>query len=98
MTELEKLQLIGSDFLPKEYEFPKIEKELNFVWLELTEACNLRCVHCYDGDEHMDNSSEKLTFEQWKDILSQLKKLDCKKVEFIGGEPPVYPHFFDLLK
>lgn len=98
LTELEKLQLIGSDFLPKEYEFPKIEKELNFVWLELTEACNLRCVHCYDGDEHMDNSSEKLTFEQWKDILSQLKKLDCKKVEFIGGEPTVYPHFFDLLK
>ena len=98
LEDLEKLLLISNDFLPKEYEFQKVEKELNFVWLELTEACNLRCIHCYDGDEHMAHSSEQMSFEQWKTILNQLKNLDCKKIEFIGGEPTVYPRFFDLLK
>ena len=98
LVELEKMGLINADFSPKEYRFSKIEKELNFVWLELTEACNLRCLHCYDGDEHKDNFSEKLSFEQWKDVLFQLKKLNCKRIEFIGGEPTVYPYFFDLLK
>ena len=65
LVELEKMGLINADFSPKEYRFSKIEKELNFVWLELTEACNLRCLHCYDGDEHKDNFSEKLSFEQF---------------------------------
>ena len=28
---------------------PPSRKELDFLWLELTERCNLRCVHCYAG-------------------------------------------------
>lgn len=98
LVELQKMSLIKENFTPAEYLFPNIEKELNFVWLELTEACNLKCVHCYDGDEHKINASENLTFKQWKNILKQLKEVNCKKVEFIGGEPTVYPHFFELLQ
>ena len=95
---LEKNGLIGKHFEPREYAFPEIKKELQFVWLELTETCNLRCIHCYEGDKHHDNPKEQLSFEQWLKILDQLKKLNCKKIEFIGGEPTVYPHFFDLLR
>ena len=98
LSELKNKELISDTFIPRKYDFPKIEKRLNFVWLELTEACNLRCIHCYDGDEHKDDVVKRLSFEEWKNILMQLKELNCKKIQFIGGEPTVYPHFFDLLK
>jgi radical SAM protein with 4Fe4S-binding SPASM domain len=98
LDDLEKNGLIGNDFTPREYSFPEIKKELQFIWLELTEACNLRCIHCYEGDEHKDVAQERLSFEQWLSILDQLKQLKCKNIEFIGGEPTVYPHFFDLLR
>lgn len=98
LLDLRNKDLISNSFLPRKYEFPKIEKTINFAWLELTEACNLRCIHCYDGDEHKDNPDEKLSFEEWKEILEELKEQKCKKIQFIGGEPTVYPHFFELLK
>lgn len=68
LIELKKLSLIDESFKPTEYIFPKLRQELNFVWLELTEACNLKCIHCYDGDEHKINNTDNLSFEQWKDI------------------------------
>ena len=98
LEDLKSRNLICESFIPREYKFKKIEKKINFVWLELTESCNLKCIHCYDGDEHRDNPSDKLTFDEWKDILNQLKELDCSKVQFIGGEPTVHPQFLDLLK
>ena len=98
LSELKNKKLISDTFIPRRYDFPEIEKKINFVWIELTEACNLRCIHCYDGDEHKDDVEHRLTIEEWKDILEQLKDLNCKKIQFIGGEPTVYPHFFDILK
>lgn len=98
LDELKNSGLIGVNFFPREYVFPQIGNEINFVWLELTEACNLRCLHCYEGDEHKDILKERLTFNQWLNILDQLKELGCKNVEFIGGEPTVYPYFFELLE
>jgi radical SAM protein with 4Fe4S-binding SPASM domain len=98
LDDLEKNGLIGKHFKPREYSFPEIKKELQFIWLELTEACNLRCIHCYEGDEHKDVPKKRLSFEQWLNVLDQLKKLNCKNIEFIGGEPTIHPHFFDLLR
>jgi radical SAM protein with 4Fe4S-binding SPASM domain len=70
--------------------------ELLFVWLEITEACNLKCLHCYEGETHkkLDNA---LTVEQWKNILKQLKELNCKRIEFIGGEPCMSPYLIELI-
>lgn len=98
LKELQKKSLIRNEFKAKAFSYPVLKKELEFAWLELTEACNLRCIHCYEGDTHKDDPNEKLSFEQWKNIIQQLKDVGCKKIEFIGGEPTVHPYFEKLLE
>ena len=98
LTRLKEMSLISDSFVPKEFAFVSPKKGLDFVWLELTEACNLHCCHCYEGDTHKDDPAQCLSFEEWKDVIRQLKSVGCKEIEFIGGEPTVYPHFFALLK
>ena len=72
-----------------------VEANNVLAWLELTQACNLRCLHCYDGCEHrsLENS---LTLDEWKNIISSLKKRDFQKVILIGGEPLAYPYFQNI--
>lgn len=94
---LQKNSLISDEFRARPFQCPVLNKELDFAWLELTEVCNLRCIHCYEGDAHRDNSKVRLSFEQWKDVIQQLREAGCKKIEFIGGEPTVYPYFEELL-
>lgn len=98
VAHLMEMSLISGLFAPKEFTFVSPKKDLDFVWLELTEACNLRCRHCYEGDTHKDDPEESLSFDEWKDVIQQLKNVGCKEIEFIGGEPTVHPHFFELLE
>ena len=50
--------------------------------LELTYRCNLRCSHCYvDLDE-----PDELSFEEWCDVLSQLKMAGTIYLLLTGGE------------
>lgn len=95
--QLRKLGLITDGFVIKPFSCPKVEKKLDFAWLELTESCNLRCIHCYEGSIHKDDPRTRLSFAQWKDVIDQLNAIGCKRVELIGGEPTVYPHFEELL-
>lgn len=96
ITNLTTNGLIDTSFIPCSYKFVPITNEINFVWLELTNNCNLRCIHCYDGDCHK-SSTDSLNFDEWKNILLQLKSMNCKTVEFIGGEPGTFPKFYELM-
>lgn len=70
--------------------------DLNFVWLELTERCNEKCVHCY-GEFGRNIKSQDLHLSDWKSILLKLKNSGCKKIQFIGGEPLLFKNFSLLL-
>ncbi len=84
VNEMVKLDLDSiSDYL-----FPFVEPELHFVWLELTQKCNFRCIHCYQGNEHIE-SPVPLTVSQWESIISQCAGANCRHIQFIGGEPSV---------
>lgn len=98
LDDLSEKSLIRNDFHPRNFSYPVLAKTLDFVWIELTETCNLRCIHCYEGDMHKDDPKAKLSFTQWKDVLRQLKDVGCRKLEFIGGEPTMHSHFEELLK
>ena len=62
----------------------------------ITNACDLRCKHCYDRSDR-----SPLTLSQGMDILDQLRDF-CRSryvkghVCFTGGNPFMYPHFFAL--
>jgi 7-carboxy-7-deazaguanine synthase len=62
------------------------------VFVRLT-YCNLRCTYCdteyafYEGEDHSID-----------EILSEVKKHNCKLVEVTGGEPLVQDECIDLMK
>jgi len=71
---------------------------LDFLWLELTGKCNLECVHCYANSSPRLPMNQKMQLEDWKKTLSDANSLGCRKVQFIGGEPTVYPHLTELIE
>jgi selenobiotic family peptide radical SAM maturase len=62
----------------------------------LTQACDLHCRHCYDR-----SSRSSLGLEQALAVLDDLRVF-CRSrhvrgnVSFSGGNPLLYPHFFEL--
>lgn len=73
-------------------------KPLNFLWLELTKACNLECVHCYAESNPRHPLVGSMTFDDWKRVLREGRDLDCSSVQFIGGEPTMHPNFMQLVR
>lgn len=70
---------------------------LDFLWLELTNRCNLQCVHCYTESHPHSGERDLLTREDYESLMVQAFSLGCRKVQFIGGEPQLNPHFGELL-
>lgn len=69
--------------------------------IELTHRCNMRCVHCYLGDQQRIPGSRphELDTRQWLDILDQAGAAGCLELLITGGEPllrkdflPIYRH------
>jgi len=69
---------------------------VNFLWLELTNRCNLQCVHCYAESSPFSGENDLLEAEDYDNLLASAAELGCKQVQFIGGEPTLnrhLPHF-----
>ncbi|MFA6091809.1 MAG: radical SAM protein [Elusimicrobiota bacterium] len=54
------------------------------VWINPTDNCNMRCIMCTQWRE---TKTGELTTAQWKDVLTQCRKLGIRSVGFNGGEP-----------
>jgi radical SAM protein with 4Fe4S-binding SPASM domain len=65
------------------------------VTFELTYRCNLRCTHCYlrPGDPH----EGEMPVESWLRAIRELTDLGAFYVTITGGEPTLYPGFWDIL-
>ena len=66
------------------------------VW-NITRACNLKCVHCYN-DSGAGKSFNDVTTEKAKAVLDDLAGFGVPSVLFSGGEPLMRPDLFDLIK
>ena len=69
------------------------------IQIDITNACNLRCIHCYHPHHKNEGS---ISLADWKLILDQYKKLISKMhyrpwVMICGGEPLVSPFLFPIL-
>ena len=44
---------------------------LNFLWLELTNRCNLQCLHCYTESGPHTGDGDILTAENYEDLMTE---------------------------
>lgn len=62
-------------------------RSIEFLWLELTNRCNLKCTHCYaDSGPHVQDDNP-LSTDEYRALLRDAFELGCRQVQFIGGEP-----------
>ena len=68
-------------------------------FIELTYSCNLRCRHCYRGEEVKDINSGKdfLSSEVVCRLLDQIEEMGGIDVIFNGGETFLHQDFFEIL-
>lgn len=92
--------LLEADVMTYDEQFseplPEPSPVLTYVWLELTEACNLRCIHCY-GQWGYPEKAARRTVSQWKQTLDAVFNYGCRGVQLIGGEPLAHHDFLEIL-
>jgi MoaA/NifB/PqqE/SkfB family radical SAM enzyme len=66
-----------------------------YVSLEITQKCDLKCIHCYANASIM--KSPEITTQQWIEILSEFHDLGTLTVNLTGGDPFTYDGIFKIL-
>ncbi|MDR2258076.1 MAG: radical SAM protein [Treponema sp.] len=65
-----------------------------YIYLTLTDSCNLKCVYCYATERKKRGDAG---YETWKKYVSDIIDYSGKPVfTFTGGEPLMVPYIFDL--
>ena len=96
IEKLEENGLYSKNFSVRKYKETPMADTLELVWLEITQGCNMRCIHCYEGNEHVP-ARKQLTLDQWKDIIEQISEIGTQRVVVIGGEPCVNKNLEEIL-
>ncbi|WP_218961102.1 radical SAM protein [Ruegeria sediminis] len=71
---------------------------MNFLWLELTNRCNLECTHCYAGSSPTAVDAAPLSLSEYQDIIRSAAQHGCSAVQFIGGEPTLNKMLPELIE
>jgi radical SAM protein with 4Fe4S-binding SPASM domain len=66
------------------------------VLLEITDRCNLRCLHCYLGPSS-NQPHDELSISELADILEQLSEIGSFAITFSGGELFCRPDIFEIM-
>ena len=68
---------------------------------ELSPVCNFNCKMCYirmSAEEMKKHQDEAMTLEKWKEIADQAKKAGMLYLLLTGGEPFLWPDFWELFE
>lgn len=96
LEELKKEGLLSFEYDIHSYVPTNAKKDINTIWFELTQNCNMKCLHCYEGEIHK-ASLDILTLDDWESIIVQLRNTGVKNVILIGGEPTLYSNIKEIL-
>ena len=69
-----------------------------YVAWQITNECNLACLHCIEESGPGKAFKDELASEQVLGIIDQMTRLEIPYVSFSGGEPMVHPHFFAMVE
>lgn len=65
--------------------------------IEVTEKCNLKCVHCYVADRSKKKKLQILRLDDIERTLRQAKDMNVLKITITGGEPFCHPQIRNIL-
>ncbi len=71
----------------------KDSNQILYATIELTNACNFRCKHCYLGSKDNTKFIDKNSLFK---ILDELKEIGCVSLIITGGEPLLHPDFEEI--
>lgn len=67
------------------------------IWWDVTNRCNLSCLHCYSDSFHGKHNEDELTLTQAKRLISELAQIGVFYIYFLGGEPFIRSDFLDIV-
>lgn len=70
----------------------------NTIGLNLTERCNLACLHCSVGSNPSVSTKNDLTKEELHDFFDQCDAAGLETLRLTGGEPMIRPDFWEILE
>lgn len=95
------LQYLNKDNL--NIKFTKLTKKIgnmfsffDVVYLELTRACNLKCIHCLNNSGI--KQKDELTKEDLLKLIKNFSSLGVQEIRFTGGEPLLFNGIYDLIR
>ncbi len=71
---------------------PSPDPSLRYLELQLTSRCNLRCRHCYIGDD----TPRELSSVQVRSVLKDFEEMQGLRVLLTGGEPLLHSRFDEI--
>lgn len=74
------------------------QNQLYSATIEMTYACNEKCIHCYAHYPTADNDSEHLSSSQYKKFIDELYNMGAMHIAFTGGDPFMNQSFLDLFR
>lgn len=70
------------------------------VEIDITNACNFRCIHCLwgSGPENRLGAPGELTTDEIFGIISECAQLGVPNLQLMGGEPLAHPDFLNFVR
>ena len=93
---LKKSKIINRLFVEWRYEIPIKNYSRKMLWIEVTNQCNYRCIHCYNLSKPY--NTDFLNTQKILDIVDQAYSLRFNTIQFSGGEPLLHPDIKLILK
>ena len=75
----------------------KFNRDIDYLRISLTEACNLRCIYCMPEEEVCFKKDNGLTDEELKYLIDIFGDIGLKKIRFTGGEPLLRKSIVELV-
>jgi len=86
VEQLQALKLVQiSSNLNRGMTVPGTSPAIKQVWLEVTQGCNLRCLHCYENAGPV--CRDEMSLKDFQHCISELAETHVPAIQFIGGEP-----------
>lgn len=73
-------------------------RDINYLRISLTDACNLRCVYCMPEHMTFRPRHELLDDDELRRLISLFGALGFRKIRFTGGEPTLRPALVELVR